>query len=145
MKRRYQAPPSNPVQICFCCAGNLISKEWNKIPYQDRMKFTFVPRYINPDANGRLPLRYCPKCEAQRCENMPGRNHHHLFLYVANAQQAWVLRGPTPPSRKSHQHGERTQGVLLETHRSFPQIRRPTRPTTAGKNHQSPRIGNSPP
>ena len=83
MKRRYQAPPSNPVQICFCCAGNLISKEWNKIPYQDRMKFTFVPRYINPDANGRLPLRYCPKCEAQRCENMPGRNHHHLFLYVA--------------------------------------------------------------
>ena len=145
MKRRYQAPPSNPVQICFCCAGNLISKEWNKIPYQDRMKFTFVPRYINPDANGRLPLRYCPKCEAQRCENMPGRNHHHLFLYVATPNKPGFSEVQFLQVGRVINTGERTQGVLPETHRSFPQIRRPTRPTTAGKNHQSPRIGNSPP
>ena len=75
------APPANPAQICFCCAGNFLAGPWNDVPYEERQRFTFIPRYTNPRLSHRS-VRYCPKCEAQRCENMPGRNHYHMYRYV---------------------------------------------------------------
>ena len=71
----------NPSRICFCCAGDSLALPLNKVPYEARMRYTFVPRSTNSNQYG--PVQYCPKCEAQRCENMPGRNHYHLYRYIS--------------------------------------------------------------
>ena len=81
MRQRPKATPLNPIQICFCCAGDPLALPWDKIPYEERLTFTFVPRYVN-HSDRRFNVRYCPKCEAQRCENMPGRNHYHYYRFV---------------------------------------------------------------
>ena len=78
MTQRYQAPPFNPKEICFCCAGGYLARPWDKVTYEERMTFTFIPRYTDPNRT----VRYCHDCEAQRCRNMPGRNHYHMYLYV---------------------------------------------------------------
>ena len=79
--RHRTSPPTNPTRICFCCAGDALEKPWTKVSYQERQRFTFIPRYTNPRLSQRS-IRYCPKCEAQRCENMPGKNHYHLYRYI---------------------------------------------------------------
>ena len=81
MNRRTKTPPFNPIEICFCCAGDRLALPWDKIPYEERLTFTFVPRYVN-DSDGRFSVKYCPECEAQRCQNMPGRNHYHYYRFV---------------------------------------------------------------
>ena len=88
MPTTYKAPPANPTHICFCCAGDSLTQPWNDIPYEERQQFTFIPRYTNSRLS-HISVRYCPKCEAQRCKNMPGKNHYHIYRYVH-------LRGKPP-------------------------------------------------
>ena len=71
--------PTNPVSICLCCAGDALSMHIDQVPYETKLKYTFVPRYHNPVAD---LMQYCPACEAQRCPNMPGRYHYRTYRFV---------------------------------------------------------------
>ena len=79
--KRSRTPPANPVKVCFCCESEQLSVPPDHITYEEKLTFTFVPRYVNKQHEGLGP-RYCPTCEAQRCTNMPGRNHYHRYRYV---------------------------------------------------------------
>ena len=81
MPATHRTPPFNPLEICFCCANNSLAKPWNDVPYQERQRFTFIPRYNNPTSS-QPNVKYCPKCEAKQCNNMPGRNHYRTYIYV---------------------------------------------------------------